>query len=134
MRARLLGGSLLLLAVGLTARAGETPPPHEAILQQMIAQLDAISATLMKIADADTAKAAHADLRKAAATWNEARKKADALPPPERKEKDRLARAYRPKLEASLKKLFGQVTRVQVVPGGRDALQEIRSVLTKAKR
>lgn len=132
MYARALGGAFVLFAVGLTASAGE-PSPHEDVLRQMIAQLDVISGTLTKIADEDTAKAAHPELRKAAEAWTVARTKAAKLPPPERKEKDRLAKEYRPKLEASLKKLFEQVARVQSVPGGRDALQEIRGVLAKAK-
>jgi uroporphyrinogen-III decarboxylase len=124
------GGLVLLVLVGaLTAGGGG---PYEAVVKEMLTNLEQMSATLMTVTDEDTAKAARPDLKKAADAWLVARKKADALPPPEPDVKDKLAKEYKPKLDASVKKLFGQVLRVQEVRGGKDALQEIAGVLNKS--
>ncbi len=122
--------SLLLLTLPLVARAGE-PSKHEEAVKQMLGQLDAIAGALLKIQDGDSAKEAVPVLKKAAEAWIDARKKAETLPPPERDEKDRLAKLYQPKMEETLKKLYSQATRVQAIPGGREALAEIRAVFEK---
>ena len=87
--------------------------------------------TLATVTDEETAKNSHPELRKAAGDGNLIKKKADGLPPPSKEEKDRLAKEYKPKLEEAQKKLFGEVARVSVIPGGRQALLEISSVLEK---
>ena len=48
-----------------------------------------------------------------------------------RDEKTRLEKLYKPKLEEALKKMFGEVRRVEGIPGGKDALKEIAGVLKK---
>ena len=93
--------------------------------------MDALATTLSTIQDEETAKTAKPELRKIAGKWSEIKKSAEALPPPSKEDKDRLAKQYKMKLEEAQKKLFGQVARVQQIPGGRDALLEISSVLTK---
>lgn len=125
--------SLLLLIATLTASAGE-PSKHEEAVKQMLGQLDTIVGTLLKIQDEESAKEATPVLRKAVTAWIDARGKAEKLPPPERDEKDRLAKLYQPKMEETLKKLYSQATRVQAIPGGRDALLEIRSVFEKKEK
>jgi hypothetical protein len=127
--------SILALAaargLGQESPKGEAKAPFEEVVKQMIATMDSLTTTLATIRDEESAKAAQAHLRKAADKWQLVKKNADKLPPPEKQEKDRLAKEYKPKLEQAQKKLFGEVARVSAVPGGRAALLEIRAVLDK---
>jgi hypothetical protein len=126
---KLRAGSIavMLLAIGAAA-AGENSP-YEKAIQKMIGSLDEIAATLKTIIDEDTAGAAKLDLRKSAGVWIETRDKAAKLLPPEKEEKARLEKLYRPKLEESMRKMFIEVRRVENIPGGKEALKEISGVL-----
>jgi hypothetical protein len=124
-------GALGLMAFGLACAGAQEASRYEDVLKEMIGTLDKISTTLANIKDRDSADAAAVELRKRAEEWDAVRKKATELPPPERPEKDRLAKAYRGRFDAAFKTLLGETTRVQAIPGGRAALQEIRSVMTK---
>jgi len=55
------------------------------------------------------------------------------MKPPSKEESERLKKAYKEKIEATHKKLFGEIARVKKVPGGSDALKEIKLVVEKAK-
>src|SRR4051812_44174818 len=103
------------------ARAGDGSR-FEDIVKQMLGTMENLTSTLSTVRDEETAKAAIPELRKAAGLWATVKKKAEALPPPPKEEKDRLAKLYKTKLEEAQKKLFGEVQRVQAVPGGRAAL------------
>ncbi|MCI0381261.1 MAG: hypothetical protein L0215_27060 [Gemmataceae bacterium] len=126
--AALLGLSLSALLLS-QARAGDNK--IEDIVKDMLKTMDTITSTLATIKDQETAKSAKTDLRKAADRWNVLKKKAGDIAPPDKGEKDRLAKQYRMKLEEAQKKLFAEVLRVQGVAGGRDALLEIKNVLAK---
>jgi hypothetical protein len=116
------------------AAAGEESP-HEQAIVKMLGSLDKISATLKKIVDEESALAAKPELRKEAAIWVEARAKARKLQPPEKAEKVRLEKMYKLKVEESLKKLFTEKTRVELIePGGKDALKEIAGVFKKDEK
>ena len=129
MASRWWGVGILLIAAGL-AGAGEGSPYEQAV-KKMLGSLDKITSALKTIESEDTAKSAGPDLRKAADTWVEARAKAAKLPPPERDEKERLAKLYKPKMDEALKKMFTEIQRVNGIPGGKEALKEIASVLKK---
>ena len=129
MRTRYPVAGLLALLLGSAAlRAGQAEP-HEAVLKEMIGAVDKLGTALVAVQDADSAKAAKAELKKGAQTFIAARDKARKLPPPDKEAKDRLAKTYRPKLEAAMKKLFTEVRRVETVPGGEEALVEIQPIL-----
>src|SRR5271166_3837461 len=115
---KLRAGSLavMLLAVGAAA-AGEGSP-YEKAIQKMIGSLDEIAASLKTVIDEDSAGAAKPDLRKSAAVWIETRAKAAKLQPPEKDEKARLEKIYKPKLEEAMRKMFIEVRRVENIPGG----------------
>jgi len=121
----------LILVCAVLAAPGGAASPFEDVLKSILATMDQIATVLSGIRDEDTAKAAHPELRKAAQQWQDIRKKADNLPPPSKEEKDRLEKQYKSKLESAQKKLFGEIARVQGIPGGRDALKEISAVLAK---
>ena len=122
--------ALALVALGV-AGAGEESP-HEQAIQKMLGSLDRISAELKKIVDEESALAAKPELRKDAASYLETRAKAAKMQPPEKAEKVRLEKLYKPKIEESLKNLFTQTRRVELIePGGKDALKEIAGVLKK---
>jgi hypothetical protein len=120
----------LALLFGAVVAAGEGGA-HEEVIKQMTAAIDKLGAALEGVQDEDTAKAIRPDLKKHAGVFVEARKKAEKLPPPEAEEKDRLTKELKPKLEEAMKKLFTQVRRVERLPGGQDALLELRPVLNK---
>ncbi len=71
---------------------------------------------------------ARPDLKKAVEAWAKVKAKAAELPPPEQAEKDRLAKAYRPKLDATVKRFFTEVARVRKFPAGKDVLKEIKDI------
>lgn len=124
-------GSLgIVLFTFIVLAAGEGSP-HEKIMQDMIGAFDAIAASLKTITDEDTATAAKPALKKGNDAFVDARKRAAKLPAPEKDEKIRLEKLYKPKIEESLKKMNMEITRVEMVPGGKDALKEIAGVLKK---
>ena len=69
-----------------------------------------------------------------AKTWVDERARAAKLVPPDRAEKERLTKIYRPKIDEALKKMFLEIRRVEIIPGGKDALKEIRGVLSKDEK
>jgi hypothetical protein len=124
---------LLIIGVaGLASAVQEST--YEKSVVQMLTSLDEIGKILKGIEGEEMANAARPLLRKAAETWNEARAAAAKMQPPEREEKERLTRLYKPKIEESVRKMLAEVRRVEVIPGGRDALKEIRSVLKKDEK
>jgi hypothetical protein len=123
-------GLLVWLAFLPGAKAGDKTQ-FEDVIKQMLDTMGSLTKTLATVTDEETAKNSQPELRKAAGKWHLIKKKADGLPPPSKEEKDRLAKEYKPKLEEAQKKLFGEVARVSVIPGGRQALLEISSVLEK---
>ena len=127
MNTRIVSAGIVLTAIGFVA-AGEGSP-HEQVIQKTLGALDAITAELTKITDKDTALAAKPELRKTAAEWAETQAKAKKLQPPEKAEKVRLEKLYKPKLDESMKKLLAQTARVGKVDGGEEALKEIHSIL-----
>lgn len=127
MNTRIWSVGIILVALGIAA-AGEGSP-HEQVIQKTLGTLDAIAAELTKIVDEESAVAAKPELRKAATTWAEIQARAKKLQPPDKDEKARLEKLYKPKIDETLKKLLIQKVRVEVIPGGKDALKEISSVL-----
>src|SRR5262249_11400258 len=118
----------LMVAVALVHGGAAS---HEELVKQMLSNLDKMTATLTTITTQESADAARPELQKAAKEWVALRGQAEKLPPPSRMEKERLEKEYKGKLEAAQKKLYGEVTRVQNIPGGPAALKEIRGVLDK---
>lgn len=123
--------TLSLLAGAAGAQPAAESSRYEETVKETLGLLDGIAATLATVQDQATAEAARPELRKAAGAWGALLKKAGELPPPERAEKDRLAKEYRARLTAATRKLLAEVTRVGSVPAGREALREISSVLEK---
>lgn len=119
----------ILFASGSAAAAQESR--HEQAVKQTRELLEQIYKTLSSINDRDAAEAARPELRKAALAWDELRKKVKELPPPERAEKDQIARKYKEELRKAAAQLQGQVRRVQSIPGTAAALMEISSVLKR---
>jgi hypothetical protein len=129
MHARTFGMALLcgsLAVVGVTA--GEETA-HELSLKDTIRALDKLTTTLATVKDEESAQAARPDLKKAAQAWTTVKTKAAELPPPDQAEKDRLAKAYKGKLDDAMKKFFTEVGRVRSFPAGKEVLKEIKSVV-----
>ena len=105
--------------------------PYEKALAQVLDSFDKIGATLKTIVDEESAGAAKPALRKSADAFVDARAKAAKLQPPDKEEKLRLEKLFKPKIEEALKKMTIQVRRVELVPGGKEALKEIAGVLKK---
>jgi len=125
----LLGLSGLVLAG--SSGAGEAKLAD--VVKEMLDTMEKMTTSLGAIKDEATAKTATPDLRKAALHWKELYNKAEKIKPPSKQESERLKKAYKEKIEATHKKLFGEIARVKNVPGGRDALKEIKLVVDKAK-
>ena len=123
---------LTLLLAALLASAGEASR-HDDVLKEMVGALDKLGGLLEAVKDEDSAKGSRPELKKHAKAFLDARATSEKLPPPGKAEKDRLEKEYRPKVEEAMKKLFTQVRRVERVPGGDEALAEVRAVLKKEK-
>jgi hypothetical protein len=128
---KVMSSLMVVLAVVAVVAAGGAAPTHDEVVKQMLTTLEKLTTTLTPITNAGTADAAKPELRKTAQAWVELRAKAEKLPPPTREEKTRLEKEYKGKIEAAQRKLFAEVVRVQNLPGGTDALKEIRGVLSK---
>jgi hypothetical protein len=137
--------AVLLLARPVAAQPPEKPdknPPKEAptdtpqgaVVKEMLGVIDKLTMALAGIKDATTAEAAKPELRKLAKAWTVVRDKAEKTPPPSKEEKARLEKDFKSQMELAQRKLFGEVGRVRNIPGTRDALEEIRSVLTRAMK
>ena len=120
---------IVLVAVGFAGATQGSPSEHEPLLKQAIESIDKIGATLKTILDEESANAAKPELRKSATAFIEARAKAAKLEAPSKEEKTRLEKLYKAKSDESKKKLAAQIPRVELIPGGRDALKEISAVL-----
>lgn len=119
--------------VAAPAQEGDAPTGiHETIVKDMLGVLDQITESLKTVTDEQTAAAAKEGLHQAAAKWQQVRMKAESLKPPSKEEKERLE-IYAERFVISQKQLFGQIGRVIAVPGGRELLKEIRSVLGQEK-
>jgi hypothetical protein len=106
---------------------------HEDILQKLLGTLQEITKTLGTIKDDASAQAARPDLKKQAEDFRETRKQSEKVPPPTPEARERIAKEFQPKFIAAKKELIAEMARVQRVPGGLAALQEIRSVLEKSR-
>lgn len=128
--ARWMGIAVLLAAAGLGwAQAPDTR--LEDVIKQMLSTMDGLTKVLTKIEDEETAQAAHPELKKSAEEWLAIRKKAEKTPPPTKEEKEKLTKEYRGKLEEAQKKLFAEISRVQAIKGGKEALAEVSKALSK---
>lgn len=124
-------GSMAIVLVAYAIVAAGEGTPHEKIMQEMIGALDTIGTSLKTVTDEETAAAAKPGLRKANDAFVDARTRGAKLPAPEPEEKRRLEKQYKPKFEEAIKKMNTEITRVELVPGGKDALKEIAGVLKK---
>ncbi len=121
----------LLFAIFVVA--GEMSP-YEKALTQIVESFEKIGTTLKNISDEEAANNAKPDLRKAADTFLKVRAEAAKLQPPEKDEKLRLEKQFKPRLQDAMKKMFIEIQRVAVIPGGKEALKEIADVLKKDEK
>jgi len=135
-RSRLSSFAPYLAAILVFASAGLVlaQSAYEDLLKSMLDVLDRTTALLAKAQDTDSAKETTPELKKAAGEFLEVRTKAAKLEPPNREVKDRLAKEYRPKFEESKKKMAAEIARLKRMPGGKEVLSEIRSILEPEKK
>ena len=127
-------GSIGIVLIALCFVGANQDSPYELALQQLVASVEKIGTTLKSIVDEDSAGTAKAELRKSATFFLDIRAKAAKLQPPEKDEKQRLEKHYKPKLENAMKKMFTEIRRIEIIPGGKDALKEISGVLQKESK
>jgi hypothetical protein len=129
---RLVACVLVLLPFALASgQDAKGDSKYEDTLKRLVESMSKMTKTLALIVDEETAKENRSVLRVEAAVFIEARKKSQDLAPPSAEEREKLAQKYRLEIEKTRKELVGQVARVQRVPGGNAALQEIRDVFDK---
>jgi hypothetical protein len=123
----------LLLASGILVLGQEASSDARLsdVIKEILGTMDKLTSHLEGIKDEDTAKASRAELKKVAAQWIETRKKAEKVKPPSKEEKERLEKEYKEKLQTAQKKLLAEIARVKGVPGGPEALKEIRALMGK---
>jgi hypothetical protein len=110
------------------------PSKYEEVLQKLVETMGKMTKTLALVVDEETAKSNRSVLKEHAAAFIEARKQSQSLAPPSAEAKEKLAKKFRPEIEKSQKQLVAEVARVQRVPGGNAALQEIRGVFEKKEK
>lgn len=129
MKARALSVGILMAALSFAGAAQVSP--HEEALKQAVESVEKIGATLKKIDDEASANAAKPELRKSAASFLEARARGEKMQQPEKAEKRRLEKLYKPRLDEAMKKMSTEALRVDNIPGGKEALKEISGVWKK---
>ena len=125
---------LAILAGAVASAPAQEGGSHEALVKQSLVLLNGINTALATVKDRETAEKSRPELRKLAAAWQEMRKKAAELPPPDRAEKDRLAKEYKTELRKEEGKLRGEILRLDSILGGAAALQEITGILKKTEQ
>jgi hypothetical protein len=126
--AALFGGSLLLLSASTLAAQTSAESAYETVLKQLVGALDAVTKVFTGVTNEASARAAVPEVKKAVTQLKEVQKKAEALPQPEKAEKDRVARLYRSKLQDSIGKLSSEVARVKAIPGGSELAALLKPV------
>jgi cytochrome c556 len=132
-RAILLTAMVGALA-GAGVRAQEANTPYDAVVKEMIAATDKITSILATIKDSTSAEAARPELKKAVAQFLKIRQRAERLPQPDGKERERISRTYAKKLEAAVERNRQERARVAGVAGGREALHELDALEPPAKK
>jgi hypothetical protein len=128
--AAVLGGLLLLLsAAALSAQTGGESA-YESVLKELVGALDGVTKVFAGVTSETGARAAVPEVKKAVGRLKDVQKKAEALPQPEKAEKDRVARLYRSKLQDSLNKLSSEIARVKAIPGGSELAALLKPVQT----
>lgn len=127
--ASISAGLTLVFAVAGLAQDGDAK--YEETLRGLVTHLADISKILEGVTNEPSAQAAAPQLKEKADGYLALRKKSEEIPPPNAEVRDRLAKKYRPEFEKARKEVVGQIARVQRVPGGLAALQEIRGVFEK---
>jgi len=125
MRTAAVLAAALVALTALRGQAQEDGSPYEAVVKDMLTATDKLTAVLTTIKDATSAGAARPELKKAVRQLLEVRAKAQALKQPDRAQRERVAFAYRRKLEEAVSRFLQERSRVGTIPGGRDALQEL---------
>jgi hypothetical protein len=121
-----------MAVAALPAQTGGTSP-YESVLKDLVAALDGLTKILLGVRDETGAKAAMPEVKKAVGRLTEVQKKAEALPQPDKAEKDRVTKLYRSKLQDSINKLTTEIARVKAIPGGSELAALIKPAQTKAK-
>jgi hypothetical protein len=117
-----------IVAIATLSVSADEESPYEKGLKVQLRALEQLSTVLAGVRDVDSAQAARPELRKAADAWTGAKTKLAELPPPDKQEKDRLAKDYKKKMDAATLKFFTEVGRVRGFPAGKQLLEEIKSV------
>jgi hypothetical protein len=118
-------GTALLGLTGLAAGAQDAGSRYEAVVKDVLAATEKMTAVLVAVKDAASASEARPALKKAVADFVAVRKRAEALEQPSQEERDRIDKAYRKKLAEAVTNLRTEISRVGRVAGGREALQEL---------
>lgn len=135
MRFSVAIGSLVVFAgILVCGQAAQSEARLTDIVKELVDTMDKLTVQLATIKDEDSARASRDELKKAVGRWLETRKKAEKLKPPSKQEKDQLEKEFKGKLQATHKKLLAEIARVKGVPGGPDALKEIRAELEKKRK
>jgi len=108
--------------------------PQAAVVKEMLGVMAKLTTALSGIKDGAAAEAARPELRKLAKEWTTIRAKAEKAPPPSKEERARLEKDFKSQMELAQRKLFGEVDRVRTIAGAREALEEIRGVLTRSMK
>jgi hypothetical protein len=125
-----IGIGALLCSLALVA--GQEPN-HEEMLGKLLGSLQAIGKTLEGITDEATATSARPELKKQAEEFRQTRELSKSVPPPTPETREKL-KAWQPKFIEIRKTLESQIARVQRVPGGKGALEELKSVFESTEK
>jgi PBP1b-binding outer membrane lipoprotein LpoB len=121
--ATLIGGALLLSGCGGDSR--------EAIMEEMLDQFDAITASMKKITDKESAAAQAPKLEAIAAEMKALKERAEKIGKPDDAQDKALQEKYKERMETSMKAMMSEMMRVAML--GPDVQKEL-DVLEKAMK
>ena len=131
MFVRIVTIPLLLVAAPWALGQDGSESKYEETMVKLLESMGQMTKTLEMVVDEATAKSKTAALKEHVEAFLKTRKQSQALAPPSAEVREKLAQKFRPEFEKSRKLLVEQIARVQRVPGGMGALQEIRAVFEK---
>ncbi len=127
----LVGSNLLFVTVLMSVHGQAKVVGFEDVIKEMLAIMQDMTTTLETVTDQVSAGTAKPVLRKVAKRFVDIRRQARKMKPPTPEEKQILEKAYKAKLQSAQLKLFGQIARVKRIEGGQQALEELKTFLSR---
>lgn len=123
----------LVAVFPILALSGCGKESFESVRKQQTATVKEAADLLATIKDKESAEKAKPRLKQLGERWRDLQKRMDALPSPSAEEEARTKRLYEDEFQGAKARFGKQWLRVLLVPGGKEALDEIGEISPRKK-